>query len=252
MTMFSLNKKRLLLAALPTLFLGCASLSGKDSKPLSAEMLHGLKDMDPMTCEYQKTWLQNQKTSQAAWYFMRQPNRTETRDLATDQGDIWQRDDQGRLFKIRLFNQDRVALEYTDGDLKASDRLASWPTIWSIVDTRQFGKDLKLAAKETFYGVELETYQGKLDGVDVKMEWLPSLKLPKSISRHGPGMDEDLDLVSCKSLSTASIKPMTTAKLNDYRHIDFTDLGDMEQDPAVQKIMRLSGEHSHDHGDHHE
>ncbi len=125
---------------------------------------------------------------------MRQPNRTKTRDLATDQGEIW------ALFRF-----------VWKGDLKASNRLASWPTIWSIVDTRQFGKDLKLAAKETFYGVKLETYQGKLDGVDVKMEWLPSLKLPKSISRHGPGMDEDLDLVSCKSLSTASIKPMTTA-----------------------------------------
>lgn len=39
------------------------------------------------------------------------------------------------------------------------------------------------------------------------------------------------------------MKPITKAQLDNFRRLDYTDLGDMEDDPMVQHIEKLLGGH---------
>jgi len=69
--------------------------------------------------------------------------------------------------------------------------------------------------------------------------------LPSSISHPDSSDKQSLRLVNCWPINKATIQPTTDSTLSAYRHIDYSDLGDMETDPLVQKIVALSGGHSH-------
>jgi len=217
-------------------------------------IMNGMKTQDlvsltqstPISCQYQKSYVTNGKINQGNWYFLRQQNRTESRDEVARQGEIWQRDSGQHLFLTHVFFTEKAALDYTASDLKASGRLPSWDSAWSIIDPSMLEKELRLVDKATDNsGLVQETYRGKVNGINTEVQWLPGLKLPSSISHPDSSDKQSLRLVNCWPINKATIQPTTDSTLSAYRHIDYSDLGDMETDPLVQKIVALSGGHSH-------
>lgn len=223
---------------------GC-SRPGSDA-PNTAGLV-GLSEQTALSCQYRRITALANGANSSEWYFVRQENRAESRDAASQQGEIWERDTQGRLFLTHLFFSEKAALEYSPGDLKASGRLPAWEAAWSIIDPALLGKELKLVKKATDgNGLVEEIYRGNLAGNETEIHWLPALKLPSTVKKQDDaGGKQSLTLVNCWPIEKATIQPTTESTLSSYRHIDFSDLGDMETDPLVQKIVALSGGHSH-------
>lgn len=229
---------------------GC---SGPDNNAPNTAGLVGLSEQTALSCQYRRVSATENLSSASDWHFVRQENRTESRDAASQQGEIWEKDAQGRLFLTHLFFSEKAALEYSPGDLKASGRLSAWEAAWSIIDPALLGKELKLINKTTDGGIDEETYQGNWAGAETEIHWLPALKLPSSVKKQDGRGQQSLTLVNCWPIDKATIKPTNESTLSAYRHIDYSDLGDMETDPLVQKIIALSGGHSHggSEGEHH-
>jgi hypothetical protein len=141
-----------------------------------------------------------------------------------------------------LFHAERVALEYSPGDLAASSQQAPWEAISSIIDPKQLGKTLKLKGREHRNGLAVEHYAGHYGDTTTALDWMPALQLPARIAKTSKAGVEALVLVQCSPLLSAAVQPISPAALAGYRHLDYSDLGDMESDPLVQRILSLSGE----------
>jgi hypothetical protein len=236
--------KTLLAASLISLLTACAGTTEKNST-LPAD-LAGITPNAPLACQYQKI-LDNGTTPKTTnWYFWRSPERTETRDELTHQGEIWERDPAGKLFYTRVFYNEKVALEYVSGDLAALGSHITWKQLSSLIDTNNLGKELVLLNTENLDGLAVEHYAGKLNGVQTEVDWLPSLALAARIHKIQPEGSSQLKLANCAQQPIFAVKPISEAELNSFRHIDFTDFGDLESDPMVQHLEQLMGEHQHE------
>lgn len=54
-----------------------------------------------------------------------------------------------------------------------------------------------------------------------------------------------LALKNCDNTTDSGHFSSKKLESNNFRHIDFTDLGDMEDDPVVQRIEMVMGNHQH-------
>ena len=230
---------RLLWVSAFSLFMACAHRTGNE---LSALSLAGLNDQSAISCQYEKS--SEQGGASTDWAFIRQPNRTESRDFLTQQGQIWEKDSKALISMTHLFHQEKVALEYSSGELAATGKLEGWRKNWSVINPDQLKQGFRLEKVEKLGGLEALSYTSPVGDV----VWLPSLQLPVLVRTfHEDGSAEFLTLKSCLPLEHAEIKPTTQAQLEQYRRIDFSDLGDMETDPQVRRVEAMLG--GHDHGE---
>lgn len=234
-----------LLASSLILFLAACASPTKKPHTLSAELTN-LANPHSLACQFEKKLVTEKNSQSSKWYFWRQARRTETRDALTKQGEIWERNNAGQFFYTRLFYNERVAVEFMPGDLKATGASASWQQLSSIVDPNTLGKELALTGKENLDKMTVEYYRGTLNGIDTEVDWLPALQLPARIAKKQPDGIFQLSLSGCDELSKAAMQPISKVELDEFRHLDYADMGDMELDPVVQHIEQLMGGHHHD------
>ena len=233
--------------ALP-LLAACSQTSDPVEKPLN--LAEGLDRDSVMVCRFDRESKDEQHHLNAAWYLFRAPDRVESYDELLRQSQIWERDQEGRVFEMRVFHDENLVLEVSNGDLLASGQLPKWSTIRSVVGVEDLKENYrKLGSKKSGIG-EIESFEGHPDGVETKLDWLPGLELPVSISKISPKGVDEIRLVGCWRPEQSEVHGTTQQQLLDYRHIDFSDLGDMESDPQVQRISKLLG-HSHEEEAHH-
>jgi hypothetical protein len=163
----------------------------------------------------------------------------------SQQGEIWQRANNGQFYHTRLFYQEKAALEFYPGDLAALGNAPSWQRLSALIDPNSLGKTLALTGKEENEGVWVEHYQGIIKAQAVEVDWLPNLKLPARLSRQDPEGKVVLTLNTCGKPSELPVQPISKTELDNWRHLDFTDLGDMENDPQVRRLEQLMGGHHH-------
>lgn len=232
--------------ALVALLAGCA---GPAMKPETAPAsLSGISPTAPLGCRFEKRVADGKTEQRSNLYFWRQAARTETRDDLSKQGEIWEQDSAGHLFYTRLFFPERVALEYSPGDLAATGTTVSWEQLEALVDPSAFGKTLKLEGTASFAGLAAERYAGTLGGVATEIDWLPTLKLPSRILKKPQETAMQWSMAECAEASRFSVQPISPQELAGFRQLDFSDLGDMESDPMVQRILELTGGHHHHEG----
>ncbi|MDO9103607.1 MAG: hypothetical protein Q7U57_01465 [Methylovulum sp.] len=201
----------------------------------------------PLACRFDKQMADGISPQNSSWYFWREAQRTETRDERSNQGEVWERNHAGQLFYTRLFYNERVALEFVPGDLAATGATTSWAQLSSIIDPNILGKELPLLSKETSGKTVVEYYSGTVKGVATEVDWLPALQLPARIVKQLPEGAVTLVLAECGKGSKFAMTPITKTELDKFRHLDYTDLGDMEEDPMVQHLEQLmGGGHHHD------
>jgi hypothetical protein len=178
-----------------------------------------------------------------AWYFWRNANKIEMRDEQSNQGEIWEKHLNGKLSYTRLFFNEGIALDFTPGDLAALDLNPAWEELNFIIPEEELGKSLKLISNEQTSNTPVEHYQGNIKGMAAEVDWLPTLKLPLRVLKHQKADNFSLVLAQCEDSNFMALKPSSPKSANSLRHIDFTDLGDMEDDPAVKKLEQLIGTH---------
>ncbi len=209
------------------------------------ENLSAITTTNPLACRFEKQLINGQKPQSTNWYFWRDTQRTETRDELSNQGEIWERNKAGQLFYTRIFYKERVALEFVPGDLTAMGNTVSWQQLGSLIDPATLGKELVLQKKESINQVAVEYYSGTLNGVLTEVDWLPAMQLPARLTKKLPEKTLMVTLSECTQVSKLAVQPVTKSELDNFRHIDYTDLGDMESDPMVQHIEQLIGENHH-------
>lgn len=235
--------KTLLTCSLIFSLTACAGLSQKTYT--LPEKLGALDAGSPLACRFQKQTTDGNTQQNSNWYFWRQAQRTETRDERSNQGEIWTKNNAGQFFYTRLFYNERIALEFVPGDLTATEAAPSWQQLTSLIDPNTLGKDLPLLSKDNSGNTAVEYYSGTVKGVPTEVDWLPALQLPARIVKKLPEGTLSLSLSECAKEAEFAVKPRTKLELDNLRHIDYTDLGDMEDDPKVQYLEQLMGEHHH-------
>lgn len=235
-------------STLVALLAGCAGPAPKSAPP-EPPSLAGFDATTAIACRYAKHSTDGKTDRHTTFYLWREAQRVETRDEFSQQGEIWTRDNAGRLFYTRLFYPDRIALDYRPGDLAATGSTVTWEQASTLIDPRGLGT---AQGKQRWAGVDSETYHSATPEATLDLEWLPQLKLPARILKQSPTGTVELRLQDCAALAKAQHPPLAAEELDNLRHIDFSDLGDMESDPAVQRIAELTGGHSHHHHDGHD
>ncbi|MDD2724950.1 MAG: hypothetical protein PHH59_13130 [Methylovulum sp.] len=230
-----------------SLFLILTACAGSATKSyILPEGLAGFAKETLLACRFEKQTGGENNTQKSNWYFWRQKQRTETHDERSQQGEIWERNEAGQLFYTRLFYNEHVALEFVPGDLAATGATPSWQQLTSLIDPKTLGKELVFVGKENLDGVLVEYYKGTVNNVETEVDWLPVLQLPARLIKKQPEGSVSLAISDCGNEAKFTVKPITKAQYDNLRHLDYTDLGDLENDPMVQHLEQVMGTQHHE------
>lgn len=178
------------------------------------------------------------------WYFLREADRVEVRDAGGATGELWERDPSGSLFYSRLFHDQRAQVEFAPTEFQTGT--LNWRKVACLVDPALLGTAFKRRAAARRDGRHIEYYGGGADRARIAVEWRPDLALPRKVRSQTAERTTDMRLLRTWRLTDAPAAMTDPQTLLAYRQIDGADLGDMESDPLVKRVLAASG-HAHDH-----
>jgi hypothetical protein len=177
------------------------------------------------------------------WRFWRDADLVETRSLNTDEGEIWRRSVKGLIFYERVYHRDRKVVESNPDDLRALHREPDWTKAALLLDPELLATRLTFQGRERLGERVALRYVGAADGVDYEVWWLERENLPGLIRQRFPEREVAVRLREAYPLGQA---PWPHDVSREYASIDYADLGDMESDPFVKRILH-GGEFGHEH-----
>lgn len=179
------------------------------------------------------------------WYLIRAANRIVIYDGASSQAKLWEKDARGEIEFSRIFTADRRLVEYAPGEVKARGPVPDWNALASIVGPRDLAALRKIGERKVL-GRNTSILTGTVAGAKLQVWWLASERLPAMV-QHGQGSKAvRLVLRELRARPASDWNWAEPETLAAYSRLDAADLGDMEYDPFVQKVLHLDG-HSHDH-----
>lgn len=227
------------------------------SFPLAAATPEASEAIPPLAAQYRETTQSGGQIKMTRdWYLLRRADRIAT--AGDDRAEIWQRDARGDISLVRVFHGDRKLIEYTGGELRTQQRYPDWTRLGSVFDPRRIPA-MKPVGKQNYLGRPATRYRQRHDGVITEVIWLNQESLAASIVRRRGGVSTTLAI---KELRDSPAPAWPVARLDgsiqidgieDYARIDGADLGDMESDPFVKRIMgdaEEHGGHAHSHAAH--
>lgn len=200
----------------------------------------------PLAAHYLETRsVKDAPRASADWYFTRQENQVET--ARGDYAEMWQRDERGELGLIRVFHRDRKLIQYTPGELRTQGRQKDWHALNTIVDPRRIAALTRTGAV-SFLGRPASRYAGRIKGERTEVIWLDKEALAARLVRTGRDGSVSLELKALHSTPDSHWSQANLAKADTYAYLDGADLGDMEYDPFVQRVLgEDSGHAGHAH-----
>lgn len=206
-----------------------------------------LPRLPEVACRYQLQWqtTPDENPQFRDWFFWRTADNVQTRDADGEQGEIWQLTATKNIVYRKLYYADKVAVEYMPADLLVNNQAFAWEKLTSMLSEDEL-EALKPVKSLKVLGRAAEQREGTINGQALQVIWMVNEKLPAQIIRTSQSGRQVLKLIAINSLENVDFKPISDRELADYRHIDAADLGDMEHDPVVQKILRKEG-HQHHH-----
>ncbi|MBN9133892.1 MAG: hypothetical protein J0H48_11090 [Nitrosospira multiformis] len=205
--------------------------------------------LEPVAARYTERRIDSKtrSTHTAAWYFWRDPTRIETASPEGRIAEAWARDAHGRISHARYFHEDRRVIEATTGELKARGIEPDWQELGKILDPRDFPGMRRVGATSVL-GQRASIYRGKSGSDDLEVVWLDAVRLPARITRYTKASRMILRLEEFHRENPPGWQRVDTHVTEDYQRIDLADLGDMENDPFVRKVLRTSsGQGGHQH-----
>lgn len=188
------------------------------------------------------------KPQQGSWYFWRGENRVEIRDGSSGVGEIWRRDEEGRLSFVYVEPTHKRGIEYNASDLRIINHTRPWARLASIISSDEL-KKLTLVGKTNALGLKAQRYRGKMDKRRVDVVWIPSLQLATKVVNTYPDRKVTTELKSFLTKQDA-ITATTDSQLDSYALVDFSDLGDMETNESMAWLRHATsapGHETHEH-----
>jgi hypothetical protein len=190
-------------------------------------------------------------TRKSDWYLVRTANRIET--AGDGRGEVWERSSRGDVSMRRVFRDDQFILEYHAGDLRAMGIAPEWRALGAVVDPEALSR-LGRAGSEEVLGRTAQVYRSGEGQDRVEIWWLEEVALPAVVKRTGEFGTYTMRLVEVAESAPSDWPIASHWKIDEFRIVDAADLGDLEHDPAVKRIMRadasrqvgLARLHAHD------
>lgn len=181
------------------------------------------------------------------WFMIREPRRIATFNAGSRQGEVWTRDEQGRIEYTRVFADDRKAIDYTSGQMETLNMAPDWARLASIISPETIAQ-LRKTGERKMLGRRVLVLEGKVEGAPLRLWWLPQMQLPARLEWGHGNAATRLVLQEIHKQTPIDWNWTDESVLDTYAKLDATDLGDMEYDPFVQKVLRQDGHHhSHEH-----
>lgn len=171
--------------------------------------------------------------------------------------ELWQQTPNGRLMLVRYFDEYQRGIEYQPVEIGGNQD-------WSV--KRQLVSDELLARmdkeKTTGAGCEMQTvYRLQDKGRTLAVNWLPGQSLLQSLEISESSSRGSVQWTLEKTIEENQQVSDVFNTLADFQITDYTDVGDMEDDPFLAKMINqgfiehgASGFYDaegHDIGDHH-
>lgn len=182
------------------------------------------------------------------WYFIRQKRQVET--ARAGYAEVWRRDERDELTWQRVFHNDRKLIEYTPGQLRTENRLPAWNMLNTVIDVRRLAT-LKPVGHAPVFDRPATRYRGTLGDERIDVVWLAREAIPARITRRSKEATYTLTLMTLRRAPDPAWPRATPAQTSDYQFIDGADLGDMEYDPFVARVLAADTHHASHGGSHH-
>ena len=167
---------------------------------------------------------------------IRDEQRIEYR-FAHGERQLWLRGRDG-ITLIRMFEQDRRAVEYAPGDLAALHAVPDWESLGELLAPR---RRATLTADGQAQWLDhpgaLLTDEGSVE----RALWSTELSLPLWWQQAG-------QRIELSALSSPSDDPFSA--INRFPIIDYADMGDLEKDPFARAFIHFGDGHAHPQGGH--
>lgn len=182
------------------------------------------------------------------WYFYRDAERIALLKGSVDE--VWFRDNHERVSFERVFHDDDRVVDYSTGELATLNVTVDWAALSTFVDPSELAQ-LKVVSKQG-KGKDARLHlRGRVGQERVRIDWLPALQLPQSLTRQVKGGVTVRMVMLESSSGLLPSWPVMGGKSANYLHLDAADFGDMEDDPVVRKSealdRRLGWRASHKH-----
>ncbi|WP_448213546.1 hypothetical protein [Colwellia sp. MEBiC06753] len=159
-------------------------------------------------------------------------------DTANQVIDIWyqnQNQNQNQQVQLtRIFEHYHQGIEYQPTDLQLSQ---TQDKPWQLVPTQLF-KQMKKVSTSGQGCQRTEVYELTTDHQVVRLTWLPELTLPQQFSIT----DQQKTMSSTLALTQLAFDQKTLnqrfSHWDDVRLTDFADIGDNEQNPVLNKMIK--------------
>jgi hypothetical protein len=190
-------------------------------------------------------------TRKSDWYLVRTTSRIET--AGEGRAEVWERSERGDLSMRRVFRDDQFILEYHTGDLRAMDIKPEWPVLGSILDPDALPGSSRTGSKKVL-GRTAQVYRSGTGRDRVEVWWIEAVRLPALVKRTGDLGTYTMKLMEIRDSAPSDWPVATHWRTDEFRVVDAADLGDLEHDPVVKRIMRadasrqvgLTRPHAHD------
>jgi hypothetical protein len=161
---------------------------------------------------------------------VRDANRVEYR-MSGEPVRIWRRVGDGVEHR-QVFLADHKVVVYTPGDLRALGHAPDWAQLGGLVDPAVRGQ-LQASGEVRVAGHVAQRYRGSHEGARIELAWLQEQALPARYRRNTAKSRFELTL---HALDRRPAGEAFTAT-DDYRELDYADIGDMELDPFARRYI---------------
>lgn len=177
-------------------------------------------------------------TQKEEWFLDRKINVISTFNGHSQQGEIWTRDLHGDIEYSRVFVNDKKIVEYTTGELKTQNKFLKWNQLASIFAPNTIAR-FKVAGKKNQFGEDVLVLEGEINNIQTTIWWIPRLQIPSYVSQKQGMVDFSITLQKMYKETPISWKWTNQATFENFSIIDASDIGDMENDPFIKKLLQI-------------
>lgn len=178
------------------------------------------------------------------WFFWRTDKTVEVANEEQSFGEKWSITDKKYIFYQALYHDKKFLLDFQPADLKILGKKTKWDSR-STIFPQSLLKQLKQKSVSTFNQYDKVRYEGKIAGIEYKVDWLPEFNLPARLEKNSSAQMVVIELKEIYPLSKSLYKQQSTEKYDD---MDYADIGDNESHPVVAQQQHSGGiGYSHQH-----
>lgn len=174
-------------------------------------------------------------TYKSDWYLVRTESRIET--AGEGRTEVWERSERGDVSMRRVFRDEQFILEYHPGDLRAMNIAPKWRALGTVVDPDEL-RTLAPTATRKVLGRSAQVYRSGAGRDRVEVWWIEEVGLPALVKRTGDLGVYTMKLVEIRESAPSNWPLEGHWRTDAFRVVDAADLGDLEHDPVVKRVMR--------------